>query len=118
MQTPEIREFLLSAEALQTRIHQVWAGGQPIVQANGTHPRVRQMPVESANQFLGAGMTDKTSLYEVRIIRSEALVPFVLYNVKWELSFNAGVSRVPCRCLQVKSHPAGQEVGWEVILER
>lgn len=116
MQSPEIRDFLLSAEALQTHVHQVWAGNQPIIQANGTHPRVRQMEIKDANQF--AGLTDKTTLYEVRIIRADNLVPFVRYDVRWELSFNGGVSRVPCKCLQVLSHPAGQEVGWMVILER
>lgn len=115
MQSQEIRQFMLDAEALQTHVHQVWAGGNPIIQANGTHPRVRQMEIKDANQF--AGLTDKTTLYEVRIIRSETLAPFVRYDVTWEISFS-GAARVRCKCLQVLSHPAGQEVGWMVILER
>lgn len=116
MQSSELRDFMLTCEAMQTHVHRVWAGNQPIIQTNGTHPRVRQMEIKDANQF--AGITDKTTLYEVRIIRDPSLVPFVRYDTLWELSFDAGATRVKCRCLQVLSHQAGQEVGWMVILER
>jgi hypothetical protein len=117
MKTPEIIDFLLQAETLVTHNHLVWAGGQPIVHSNGTNPRVRQLPVKAANEFGNAGLTDKSSLYEIRIIYSEALDSLVRYDVLWELSLDGGAP-MRCKCIQILAHPAGQNVGWLVTVER
>ena len=110
-----ISQFLIGLDAEQERPWQVYVSDTLIQQENGSNPRIRQLGIKEVNQFVG--LTEKTILYSVRIVQHAAIASLIRQDLPWALSFDGGVTKVPCRCLQIVQEGT-QGVSWKIILER
>lgn len=111
----QIKQFTLTQEKAQSRPWEVYSGSEIILQENGTNPRVVQLPAESANEF--AGLTDKTKIYEVRIIKHSGITHLIKPARTWEIDFKSG-NKIKMQVIQIKecTRPAIQDFAWTVIL--
>ena len=111
----QIKQFTLTQDKALARPWEVFSGGEKILQENGTNPRVLQLPEMTANEF--AGLTDKTKLYEVRIIKHDAIAHLIKPARTWEIDFKSG-NKIKMQAIIIRecTKPAIQDFAWVVIL--
>lgn len=113
----ENKAFLLLNDLEDSRPWQAWVGDTQITQENGTNPRIRQMGIKEFNEYAIAQLTDKSRMYEIRIVQSDDLKPLVDPTLPWFLSFDEGTTKIPVQCLEVRESTQ-QGLSWKVIVSR
>ena len=109
------QEFLLGLDLQHNTRYRVWAGS-PIVQSNGSHPKIHQMPPQKA--ILIPGLEETAIAWEIRIIKSLELTPLIRADVPWSISLDGGVTQHLCRVLPPIREHDNPELAWVVILRR
>ena len=79
---PDRKQFLLNLDIFHNTHYRVWANGVPIIQSNGSHPKIKQLPYEKI--LIIPGLEDVTTAWEVRIVKDENLAPLIRADRTWQ----------------------------------
>lgn len=110
------KQFLLDLDLFHNTHYRVWAGGVLVVQANGSHPKIKQLPYEKI--VIIPGLEDATTAWEVRIVKSEELKELIKADRTWAISFDGGATQQICRVAPPIREHNNPELAWVVTLRK
>lgn len=110
------KQFLLNLDAFHNIYYRVWAGGVPVIQSNGSHPKIKQLGADKI--ALIPGMEEVTYAWEVRIVKSEELAPLIRADRTWAISFDGGATQQICRVVPPIREHSNPELAWVVTLRK
>lgn len=112
----ERKQFVLDLDSFHNIYYRVWAGGVPVIQANNSHPKIKQLSPEKI--ALMPGLEETTYAWEVRIVKSEELAPLIRADRTWAISFDGGQTQQICRVVPPIREHSNPELAWVVILRK
>lgn len=110
------KDFVLRFDLFHNTHYRVWAGGVPVIQSNGSHPKIKQLGADRI--ALIPGLEEVTYAWEVRIVKSEELIPLIRADRTWAISFDGGVTQQICRVVPPIREHSNSELAWVVILRK
>ncbi|MFB2832910.1 hypothetical protein [Floridanema evergladense] len=113
---PDRKQFLLNLDTFHNTHYRVWAGGIPVIQSNGSMPKIKQLPYEKI--ALIPGLDDTTTAWEVRIVKSGELAPLIRADRTWAISFDGGATQQICRVVPPIREHNNPELAWIVTLRK
>ena len=109
-----IKSLVESTDAVIQRPWQLYVNGSKILQNGRTNPRIRNL--SDSSRLLIPGISETARAWEVRLLKTKQSAPFIKIENRWELSFDNGLTRQKCRCLQIRDSVRPGEA-WQIILE-
>lgn len=113
---PDRKQFLLNFDLTHNIHYRVWASGVPVVQSNGSNPRVKQLPYEKI--AIIPGLEDVTTAWEVRIVKDDNLKELIRADRTWAISFDGGLTQQICRVVPPIREHNNPELAWIVTLRK
>lgn len=109
-----IKALVESTDALMQRPWQLYVNDIRLVQNGNTNPRVR--PLRDEKRLLVPGISETAKAWVVRVLKTPTIAPLIKMEHRWELSFDDGMTKQKCRCVQIQDSIRPGE-SWQIILE-
>ena len=111
-----VRGMLLRADRAVDRPWQLWVDGAVILQANGTNPRIDQLPIAQVNQLGMAGAVESLDVLRVRIVAPPETLRRLRAGALYQVSRDGGKTKQGYTLKQTR-HSRIQGAWIELILQ-
>jgi len=111
-----IKAFILDCDLAQNRQWKLWIGGQIVTQSNGSNPKIIGVDVEKSNQISISLDRIVGSLYDLRIVKDDAIAPLIRADKSWALQFETS-DKFSVKVLPPIGESKIQGLAWHITVE-